>query len=301
MRNLLGLRDLCRTEIEEILTEGMRQYENVLTGNYTAEIKGRTMATLFYEPGSETRESFEVAAKNMGMRVISVETSINSVSRGGSLTDMIKTLESMGTDYIVLRHPMTGAAHLAAGFCRASVINGGDGINENPIRALLDMLTMDREKGRIAGLKVAIVGDILHSRVARSDIFGLTKLGACVNVSGPPAMIPAGIDSLGARVCGSVEEALREADVIMELKARPDREYSKEYCITRKRAGLARPGVLIMRLGTPIRGVEGYDIASSSASVIQKQVGMGVAVSMAVFKCLNKENNEYSYKNRLYC
>ena len=312
MKDLLGLRDLSRTEIEEILDEGLRQYKNVVDRNYTDEFADRTMVTLFYEPSTRTRASFEMAAKNLGMRVISVETSTSSVKKGESLIDTVRTLESMGIDYIAMRHPMTGAAHLAARFCGASVINGGDGINEHPTQALLDMLTMLKERGRIEGLKVAIVGDILHSRVARSNIFGLTKLGASVRVSGPPTMIPAGVGSMGAEVCGSVEEAAYDADVIMALRVQLERqaggvitslsEYSKFYGITKERAGLARPGALIMHPGPMNRGVEiDYDIASSPASVIEEQVTMGVAVRMAVLKTIGRETNEYSYQKRLCC
>lgn len=310
MKDLLGLRDMSKTEIEEILDEGLSQYRSIMDRNFTEEFNDKTMVTLFYEPSTRTRSSFELAAKNLGMRVVSIETSTSSVRKGESLIDTIRTLESMGVDYIAMRHPMTGAAHLASRFTGASVINGGDGINEHPTQALLDMLTMIKEKGRIEGLNVAIVGDILHSRVARSNVFGLTKMGANVRVSGPPTMMPTGIESMGVKLCDEVEDALADADVIMALRVQMERqaggfipslsEYTRFYGITSERAGLARPDAIIMHPGPMNRGVEiDYDVASSPASVIEEQVTMGVALRMAVLKLMRRETDEYSNQKRL--
>ncbi|MDI6600751.1 MAG: aspartate carbamoyltransferase catalytic subunit [Thermoanaerobacteraceae bacterium] len=312
MKDLLGLRDMSRTEIEEILDEGLRQYENIINRNFTDELKDRTLVTLFYEPSTRTRASFELAAKNLGARVVSIETSTSSVRKGESLIDTMRTLESMGVDYIAMRHPMTGAAHLAARFTTASIINGGDGINEHPTQALLDMLTMLKEKGRIDGLNVAIVGDILHSRVARSNIFGLTKMGARVRISGPSTMIPSGVEFMNVEVCEMVEDALKDADVIMTLRIQMERqaggfipslsEYTRFYGITEKRVGLARPDAIIMHPGPMNRGVEiDYCLASSDASVIEEQVTMGVALRMAVLKFIRRETDEYPYQKRLCC
>nr|WP_203227565.1 aspartate carbamoyltransferase catalytic subunit [Calorimonas adulescens] len=312
MKDLLGLRDMSRGEIEEILDEGFRQYESLINRDFSNELNEKTLVTLFYEPSTRTRASFELAAKNLGARVISIETSTSSVRKGESLIDTIRTLESMGVDYIAMRHPMTGAPHLAARFSTVSMINAGDGINEHPTQALLDMLTMLKEKGRIEGLNICIVGDILHSRVARSNIFGLTKMGANVRVSGPPTMIPSGIESMGVEVCDRVEEALEDADVVMALRIQMERqsggfipslsEYTRFYGITRERVGMARPDAIIMHPGPMNRGVEiEYGVASSQASVIEEQVTMGVALRMAILKLIGREIDAYPYKKRLCC
>jgi aspartate carbamoyltransferase catalytic subunit len=260
-------------------------------------LRGRTVITVFYEASTRTRTSFELAAKYLSADTVGITAATSSVSKGESLKDTARNLAAMGADVVVLRHPMAGAAELLANTLSASVINAGDGAHEHPSQALLDLYTAREKKGCLEGLKVAIVGDILHSRVARSDIWGYTRMGAEVRLAGPSTLMPKDIQKTGARVCGSVEEALEGADVVNVLRIQTERqqqglfpslrEYSRMFCINRERLGLAAPDALLMHPGPMNRGIEiSPDVADGLQSVITEQVTNGVAVRMALLYLL---------------
>ncbi|MCL6451337.1 MAG: aspartate carbamoyltransferase catalytic subunit [Acetobacteraceae bacterium] len=260
-------------------------------------LRGRTVVTLFYEASTRTRASFELAAKYLSADTISVTAATSSVQKGETLKDTARTLEVMGADVVVMRHPASGACHFLASRVRASVVNGGDGTHEHPTQALLDMFTIRRHKGRLKGLVVAIVGDIYHSRVARSNIIGLVKMGAEVRVAGPATLLPPCLEELGARAYSRVEPALEGADVVMALRLQLERqqrglfpstrEYARLYGIDRNRLSLARPDALLMHPGPMNRGVEVCSyVADGPASVIEEQVTNGVAVRMALLYLL---------------
>jgi aspartate carbamoyltransferase catalytic subunit len=233
----------------------------------------------------------------------SVAASSSSVAKGETLIDTARTLDVMGTDVMILRHPMSGAPHLMAKSVKAAVINAGDGTNEHPTQALLDMFTMREKLGGIKGLRVAIIGDIIHSRVARSNIYGLTKMGASVVVSGPPTLLPPNLDSFGVDSTDRVDDAVRSADVIMGLRIQLERqkrglfpsirEYHKFFGLTEERTALARKGALVMHPGPINRGVEiATETADSPESVINEQVTNGVAVRMALLFLLTRQKPE---------
>jgi aspartate carbamoyltransferase catalytic subunit len=265
-------------------------------------LRGKTVINLFYEASTRTRTSFEIAAKRLSADTINISASTSSVVKGETLIDTAKNLEAMNPDIIVIRHSAAGAPHMLAGILRQSIINAGDGAHEHPTQALLDMMTIRAKKGRIAGLKVAIVGDIAHSRVARSNIHGLTKMGARVCVSGPATMIPRGIEKMGVVVHMRIEEAIRDADIIMMLRIQTEREkqnifpslreYAQYFSLNRKNIGFARKDVLIMHPGPINRGVEiSPDIADGPHSIILEQVTNGVAVRMALLYLLTGGSN----------
>ena len=265
-------------------------------------LRGKTVVNLFFEPSTRTRTSFELAAKRLSADVINFSPSFSSVVKGETLLDTARNIEAMQADIIVLRHPAAGAAETLARGVKSSVINGGDGWHEHPTQALLDLFTLRERKLEFKGLRVAIVGDIAHSRVARSNIYALTKLGAEVRVVGPPTMIPAYLDRLGVRICYDLDEGLRGADVIMMLRLQLERqgralfptirEYSRLYGLTPERVKLAEPGALIMHPGPINRGVEiAPEVADSLSSVILEQVANGVAVRMGILYLLSGAGN----------
>jgi len=260
-------------------------------------LRGKTVVTLFYEPSTRTRTSFELAAKYMSADTVSISTTTSSIQKGETLRDTVRTLEAMGADLVVMRHPVSGSCHYLARCLDAPVINAGDGMHEHPTQGLLDLFTIRERKGRLEGLTVAIVGDILHSRVARSDIWGLLKMGARVRVAGPPTLLPPGLEDVGVRVCRTVEEALQDADVVQVLRIQRERqrggyfpsvrEYAKFFGVNAARLGLAKPDVLLMHPGPMNRGVEiTSDIADGPRAVIREQVTNGVAVRMALLYLL---------------
>ena len=297
-KDILGIRELSVDEIDLIL-ETADSFIEVSTREIkkVPTLRGKTVINLFYEASTRTRTSFEIAAKRLSADTINISASTSSVVKGETLIDTARNLEAMNPDIIVIRHGAAGAPHMLAGILRQSIINAGDGAHEHPTQALSDMMTIRAKKGRIAGLKVAIVGDIAHSRVARSNIHGLTKMGAQVCVSGPATMIPRGIEKMGVVVHMRIEEAIRDADIIMMLRIQTEREkqnifpslreYAQYFSLNRKNIGFARKDVLIMHPGPINRGVEiSPDLADGPHSIILEQVTNGVAVRMALLYLL---------------
>lgn len=299
-KDMLGLYGTAAEDIVNILdtASGMKK---LLTQNLKKlpHLQGRTVTTLFYENSTRTRCSFELAAKYLGAGTVNVSASSSSVQKGETLIDTGRTLDAMKNDVIVIRHPMGGAPALLAKNVRASVINGGDGMNEHPTQALLDFYTMREKFGSFKGLKVAILGDIAHSRVAKSNLFGLTKLGAEVTMYAPATMIPQGVDRLGAKIATSREEALRGANVVMGLRIQLERmqgglfpslsEYNKFYGVSEEHLRLADKNAIVMHPGPVNRGVELTDeVIDGENSKINEQVLNGVAVRMALLFLLCK-------------
>jgi aspartate carbamoyltransferase catalytic subunit len=297
-RHLLGIAGLDAAEIALILdtAEAMKEIGTRPIKKVPA-LRGRTVVNLFFEPSTRTRTSFEIAEKRLSADTLSIATATSSVTKGETLIDTVRNLEAMSPDMIVMRHASSGAPHLLSRIGRAAVINAGDGMHEHPTQALLDAFTIREHKGRLAGLKVAIVGDLLHSRVLRSNVLLLTKLGADVWVSGPPTLVPRGIEQLGVRVTTSVDDAVIDADVIMMLRIQLERmqgaffpslrEYFNVFGMTEERVRLARPDAIIMHPGPLNRGVEiASEVADGPYSVILEQVANGVAVRMAVLYLL---------------
>jgi aspartate carbamoyltransferase catalytic subunit len=256
-------------------------------------LRGKTVVQFFYEASTRTKSSFDIAAKRLSADSLSFSKSGSSMVKGETLLDTVRTIEAMQPDIVVIRHSSAGAPHMLARRIKPSVINAGDGMHAHPTQALLDLMTVRERKGRLQGLRLAIVGDIAHSRVARSNIEGFRKMGAEVTLCGPPTMIPLGIEAYGARVVTRMEEAVREADVVMMLRIqkerqRPflmpsEREYARLYGLTVERLALARPDVLVMHPGPINRGVEiDPEVADGPYSVILDQVDNGVAVRMAL-------------------
>ena len=261
-------------------------------------LRGKTVINLFFEPSTRTRSSFEVAEKRLSADILNFSTSTSSVTKGETLLDTARNLEAMSPDIIVIRHEAAGASHLLGRECRSSIINAGDGMHEHPTQALLDALTVRTVKGRLDGLKFAIVGDISHSRVARSDTILFHKMGADVWVCGPPTLIPWDYHKLGCRITSHIEEAIDGADVIMMLRIQHERqneafipstrEYYNLYGLTRERMRMAKKDTIVMHPGPMNRGVEiDSDVADGSASVILSQVANGVATRMAVLYLLS--------------
>ena len=297
-KDLLGIADLTREDIYLILDTaeamreiGLRPIKKVPT------LRGKTVVNLFYEPSTRTRTSFEIAEKRLSADTLNIAVAASSVLKGETLVDTALNIEAMATDVIVLRHASSGACHLLSRICRSRVINAGDGMHEHPTQALLDAFTIREHKKRIEHLKVAIVGDLLHSRVLRSNVLLLTGLGADVWVSGPATLMPAGIERFGVRTSTSVDEAVADADVIMMLRIQQERmhgaffpslrEYFNTFGMTAARIARAKPDVIIMHPGPMNRGVEiASDVADGPFSVILEQVANGVAVRMAVLYLL---------------
>lgn len=294
-KDLLGMQGLRADEIETILTTAEpckeifdRSVKKMPT------LRGRVVVNLFYEPSTRTRTSFEMAGKWMSADVVNIATSSSSVTKGESFTETASTLQAVGADIIVIRHASAGSAHLLARATKARVINGGDGIHEHPTQALLDLFTIRERKGQIEGLTVTIVGDILHSRVARSNIWGLLTLGANVRVVGPPTLLPTEIEKLGVEVHTDLDEALSGADVVNVLRIQRERqktglfpslrEYHRLYGITSERLRrVAKKDLLILHPGPANLGVEiTPDVVADPRSAIRDQVSNGVAVRMAI-------------------
>ena len=297
-QDLLGLKDLSAQQIKNILSHAAEMKKVVLSDSKKIpNLQGKTVVNLFYENSTRTRMSFELAAKYMSANAANISSSGSSVAKGETLLDTAETLDAMGTDILVMRHNMSGAPHLIAPVVKASVINAGDGMNEHPTQALLDMLTMIEHKGHIDGLKVAIIGDISHSRVVRSNIHGLTKLGAEVTLGGPATLIPKDIDKMGVKVFNNVQEAIIDADIVMGLRIQLERqkkglfpsirEYFRFFGVDESRLKLAKPDAILMHPGPVNRGVElSTSVIDGDKSVITEQVTNGVAVRMAVMDML---------------
>jgi aspartate carbamoyltransferase catalytic subunit len=297
-RHLIAIADLTPDEIVLILdTADAMKEVGERTIKKVPALRGKTIVNLFFEPSTRTRTSFEVAEKRLSADTLNIAIATSSVVKGETLLDTALNLEAMAPDMIVMRHASSGACHLLARVCRARIINAGDGMHEHPTQALLDAYTIRERKHRIAGLKVAIVGDLLHSRVLRSNAHLLTKLGADVWVCAPPTLIPAGIHTWGVTATTSVEEAVRGADVVMMLRIQLERmqglffpslrEYFSLFGMTPERVALAKPDAIIMHPGPMNRGVEiASEVADGPYSVILDQVANGVAVRMAVLYLL---------------
>ena len=294
-KSLLGLKDLSVEEITLILDTalGMAEVMKRPVPRVPA-LNGKSIALLFYEPSTRTRTSFEMAAKMLSASTTSLAMSASSTVKGETLIDTVKNVEVMGIDAIVIRHSASGAAALVDENVKASVINAGDGANEHPSQGLLDIYTMREKKGALKGKKVVIVGDIAHSRVARSNLWGLLKLGAKVSLVGPPTLIPAGIEASGAKVSYDLDSELRDADFINVLRIQLERqqkglfpsieEYHELFGITSERLKKARPDVVVMHPGPINRGVEiSSEVADGPFNVILDQVTNGVAIRMAIF------------------
>jgi aspartate carbamoyltransferase catalytic subunit len=297
-RGLLGIEDLSREDIETILETalhmkeiGQRDVKKVPT------LRGRTVINLFFEPSTRTRTSFEIAGKRLSADVVNFTPSSSSLSKSESILDTAKTLDAMDPDAVIVRHAVAGVPKRIADELGAPVINAGDGAHEHPTQALLDLMTVLEEKDRIDGLTVAIVGDIAHSRVARSNIYGFLKMGAEVRVAGPPTMIPAAVESLGVKAYSSLREAVDGADVVMALRIQHERlagslmpsvrEYAATFGLDRSKMRFAKEDAIVMHPGPVNRGVElAADLADHRPSVILDQVRNGVAMRMAVLYLL---------------
>lgn len=292
--HLLDLQGLSRKEIEIIL-ETAKSFKEVSARDVkkVPALRGKTIVSLFLEPSTRTRGSFELAAKRLSADTINMSGTGSSLSKGETILDMAKNIEAMNVDLIIVRHSAAGVPYQLANNLNAAVVNAGDGCRAHPTQALLDMFTIMEKKGRIEGLKVAIVGDILHSRVARSNIVGLTRLGAEVTVCGPSTLVPVGIEQMGAKVSYDLDETIQDKDAIMLLRLQTERqkenflpsirEYAQKFGVNRGRLKHAKKDVLIMHPGPTNRGVElSAEVADGEYSVILDQVTNGVAVRMAV-------------------
>ncbi|HYE12833.1 MAG TPA: aspartate carbamoyltransferase catalytic subunit [Pyrinomonadaceae bacterium] len=301
-KHLLGIRGMTAAEIALFLdtAEAFREISEREIKKVPT-LRGRTVINLFFEPSTRTRTSFEIAGKRLSADVINISASSSSVTKGETLLDTARNLEAMGPDLIVIRHPSAGAPHQLARVCRASVVNAGDGAHEHPTQALLDAMTIRQRKGRVDGLNVAIIGDILHSRVARSNAHLLTTLGASVRVAGPGTLAPPEFASLveggGLTVEPRIESALEGADVVMILRIQRERqdkaflpslrEYAVHYGLNMKRLALAAPDAIVMHPGPMNRGIEiASDVADGARSLILDQVANGLALRMAVLYLL---------------
>ncbi|MBU3934008.1 MAG: aspartate carbamoyltransferase catalytic subunit [Candidatus Omnitrophica bacterium] len=293
-KDLLGLEDLSRKEIELILStaESFKEVSSREIKKVPA-LRGKTVVNLFYEPSTRTRVSFEVAAKRLSADVINISTETSSIKKGETLIDTGKNIQALNADIIVVRHNASGAASMLARHVDISVVNAGDGWHEHPTQALLDIFTLKEKLDKIEGLNISIVGDIAHSRVARSNIWGLTKLGAKVIVCAPKTLIPPGIEKMGAQVTYDIDKALREADAVNVLRMQFERdegavfpeqlEYFRNFGITRERLRKAKKKIIVMHPGPLNRGIEiSSEVADGENSVILEQVTNGIAVRMAV-------------------
>jgi len=300
-RHILDLDDFTREDIE-LVFEIADAMTEVLTRDVkrVPTLRGKTIVTMFYEPSTRTRASFELAAKNLSADTVSLDASKSSVVKGESLVDNLRTIQALGADVIVMRHSESGAPYLATQYLNSSIINGGDGWHAHPTQALLDLYTIRRHLGELDGLKVVIVGDIMHSRVARSNIWGMTTMGAEVTLCAPPTLLPRGLADFidccqlpNVGVESRIESALEGADVIMLLRLQRERqqsgllpslrEYIQRYQLTLERLSLAKPYALVLHPGPMNEGIEiGPEVAYGTQSVIEEQVANGVAVRMAL-------------------
>ncbi|MGQ9858782.1 MAG: aspartate carbamoyltransferase catalytic subunit [Thermodesulfobacteriota bacterium] len=297
-KDLLGIQDLSAEEIGLIL-DTADSFKEISTRDIkkVPTLRGKTVITLFYEPSTRTRTSFEIAAKRLSADTVNISVSTSSVVKGETLMDTALNLQAMEPDILILRHSAAGAPNMLAKLLRASVVNAGDGFREHPTQALLDMMTVREKKGGLEGLTLAIVGDIAHSRVARSNIYGFTKMGARVRVVAPPTLLPRGIEDLGVEVFHGLVDGLRGADVVMALRIQKERlqgtffpserEYSRFFGLTKEVLEEAAPEAMVMHPGPMNRGVEiSPDVADGPSSLILEQVTNGVAVRMAVLYLL---------------
>ncbi len=302
-KDLLDVKALSQKEIELVL-DTAQSFKEVSTRSIkkVPTLRGRTIINLFFEASTRTRISFEIAAKRLSADTINVSSSGSSVSKGETLLDTVRTLEAMAADVIVVRHHSSGAPHAIARQVKASVVNAGDGMHEHPTQALLDAYTIRESKKKLDKLKIVIVGDLLHSRVFRSNLQLLTKMGSRVIVTGPPTLIPPSIEKLGAEVVPTMDEAIDSADVIMMLRVQKERtrgaffpsirEYFRLYALTRQRIERANPEVIILHPGPLNRGLEiDSEVADGPYSLILNQVTNGVAVRMAILYLLTGEQS----------
>ena len=298
-KDLLGIAHLSVEEIQLILdtADALKQIADRPVKKVPT-LRGKTVINLFFEPSTRTRSSFELAEKRLSADILNFSASTSSVSKGETLLDTARNLEAMSPDIIVVRHASAGAPYMLSRECRSSIVNAGDGMHEHPTQALLDALTVRQVKGRLDGIKIAIIGDIAHSRVARSDTLLFHKMGAEVWVCGPPTLIPWDYEKLGVKITGRLEEAIQAADVIMMLRVQHERqneafvpslrEYYNFYGLTRERMRLAKKDTIVMHPGPMNRGVEiDSDVADGASSVILDQVTNGVATRMAVLYLLS--------------
>jgi aspartate carbamoyltransferase catalytic subunit len=297
-KDLLGIQELSLDEINLILDTGVSMKEIASRDiKKVPTLRGKTVINLFYEPSTRTRTSFEIAGKWMSADVINISTSSSSVVKGESLKDTGLTLQAMHPDVVVIRHQAAGAPHILAGLLKASIINAGDGAHEHPTQALLDLFTIRERRETLQGLKAAIVGDILHSRVARSNIFAMQKMGMQVRVCGPPTLLPRHVETLGVQKFIAIEPAIADVDVIMMLRIQRERmgaglfptlrEYSKLFGLNPDRLKMAKPDALIMHPGPINRGVEiAPEVADGPYSLILDQVENGLAIRMALLYLL---------------
>lgn len=293
-KHLLGLEYVEKSDIEVIL-DTADSFKEIIDRDVkkVPTLRGKSIVNLFYEPSTRTRTSFELAGKYLSADTINFSSSGSSVQKGETLKDTVRTLEMMGIDAVVIRHSSSGAAEYISNYVKASVINAGDGTHEHPTQALLDMMTVREKKGTLSGLKVAIFGDILYSRVARSNIFSFTKMGSDVYVTGPSTLIPKDIEKTGAKVVSTLEEAVKDADVVMALRLQLERqkkglfptvrEYCKFFGLNKEKLALAKSDALLLHPGPVNRGIElTSEIIDGSQSMINEQVKNGVAVRMSV-------------------
>ena len=293
-KNILDLENFTPDEIRLVLKTA-KEMKKIICGDVKKlpNLRGKAIINLFLEASTRTRTSFELAGKYLGADVVSINAGTSSITKGESLRDTLLTLEVMGVDAIVIRHKSEGAAEYAAQIVKPVIINAGDGAHAHPSQALLDLFTIERHKGRLAGLKVAIVGDILHSRVARSDIFGLTKMGAEVHIAGPKTLLPRFFNFDGVTVHENIEDAIKNADVVNVLRIQLERqqaglfpsprEYARVFGINNERLRLAKEDVLILHPGPQNKGLEiSNAVVYGEHSAIQEQVQNGVAVRMAL-------------------
>jgi len=293
-KHLLALEDLSAEEIFTVLNTA-RSFKEVSSRDVkkVPALRGKTIANLFFEASTRTRISFELAAKRLSADIVNFSSTGSSTQKGESLKDTVRTIEAMNVDLVVVRHPASGASNIISRCIEAGVVNAGDGIHEHPTQGLLDIFTIQEKKPQLKGLKICLIGDILHSRVARSNIWGLTKLGADITVCGPPTLIPREIEKLGVKVSYDLDQVIPQMDVLYILRIQMERqhgmffpsirEYAGEYGITQNRLKRAKKDVLVMHPGPVNRGIElEAEVADGMHSAILDQVTNGVAVRMAV-------------------
>ncbi len=293
-RHILGIDELSREDISHILdTADSFKEISARPIKKVPTLRGHTIINLFFEPSTRTRLSFEIAAKRMSADTFNISPSTSSATKGETLIDTARNISAMHPDIIIVRHSFSGAPHMLSRYVNAAVINAGDGAHEHPSQGLLDMMTVKEHKGRLNDLKIAIIGDISHSRVAHSAIEGFTTMGSDVHVFGPSTLIPKGLERLGAKVCTSIEEVVRDADVVMTLRIQKERQndpllpslrdYARHFGVSKKLMSLAKPDALVMHPGPVNRGIELMpEVADSAQAVILNQVTNGVAVRMAL-------------------
>ncbi|MBT5375784.1 MAG: aspartate carbamoyltransferase catalytic subunit [Nitrospinaceae bacterium] len=302
-KNILGAKDLNKQDIQQIL-DTAESFKEISTRSIkkVPTLRGKTIINLFFEPSTRTRTSFEIAGKRLSADVINISGSTSSTAKGENLIDTARNLEAMNPDILVVRHNCSGASALLTQFIKCPIINAGDGAHEHPSQALLDLLTIRSHKGDLQGLKVAIVGDIRHSRVARSNIKAMQTMGMQIRVVGPPPLIPVELERLGVEVSSDLSKSIKDVDVIMVLRIQHERqnqmflsslrEYSNYFCLTAEILAQARKDVLIVHPGPVNRGIEiSLDVMEGPHSLILNQVTNGVAIRMALFYLLLGENN----------